>query len=156
MILGRGMEGVVTLEDGWVVKRFFAGKPTDDQVRWLQATLIRTLPHFPEPQWHRESEIWCGRYPAFESEAAKDLELDELRRFFGGHVHARYLTCAELVHLGAKFGLVPECKFGYGFLPQVLLNVFGPRIAMVIDTRIPLIVFMRHFGVNQLVMFRKG
>ena len=77
------MEGVVTLEDGWVVKRFFAGKPTDDQVRWLQATLIGTLPHFPEPQWHRESEIWSGRYPAFESEAAKDLGLDELQRFFG-------------------------------------------------------------------------
>jgi hypothetical protein len=83
MILGRGMEGVVTLEDGWVVKRFFGGKPTNDQVRWLQATLIRTLPHFPEPQWHRESEIWCGRYPAFESEAVNDLGLDELRRFFG-------------------------------------------------------------------------
>lgn len=83
MILGRGMEGVVTLEDGWVVKRFFSGKPTDNQVLWLQATLIGTLPHFPEPQWHRESEIWCGRYPSFESEATKDLGLDELQRFFG-------------------------------------------------------------------------
>jgi glycosyltransferase involved in cell wall biosynthesis len=81
-VLGSGREGVVTLSDGRVCKRFYPGKPPDDRIPWLQNTLRNTMPHLPEPVWERDDGQWCALYPWFESQPADRLTLTELRDFF--------------------------------------------------------------------------
>lgn len=82
MMLGSGQEGVVTLSDGRVCKRFHLGKPADSHIPWLQTALSRTMPHLPEPVWAKDGEHWCAFYPWFESQPADHLTLTELRSYF--------------------------------------------------------------------------
>ena len=81
-VLGSGREGVVTLADGRVCKRFYSGKPASNQIPWLENTLRKTMPYLPEPLWVRDGEQWCATYPWFESQPADHLTLPELRDYF--------------------------------------------------------------------------
>jgi hypothetical protein len=82
LVLGSGREGVVSLADGQVCKRFYSGKPASDRIPWLESTLRKTMPHLPEPTWTRDGEQWCAVYHWFESQSADRLTLPELRNFF--------------------------------------------------------------------------
>lgn len=82
LVLGSGREGVVTLENGQVCKRFHAAVLSDDHVRWMQLALRNVMPYLPEPVWQKEGESWLCRYPWFPTEPVQSLTLAELRDFF--------------------------------------------------------------------------
>jgi len=62
-LLGYGREGVVKKVGGCVIKRFYAGKPSQDKVDWLRAVLCGQSAFLPCTEWFQEDDIWCCRYP---------------------------------------------------------------------------------------------
>lgn len=80
----------------------------------------------------------------------------EMRRAMGQEIHARYLTLSKLRMLLKTAGLVPIAVIGYGFIPGRLLGTMGPRVMTAIESLLAHQRMLRWFGVNQLVICRKG
>jgi glycosyltransferase involved in cell wall biosynthesis len=118
VMLGSGREGVVTLENGQVCKRFYDGAITDQHVEWLERALRNVMPHLPEPVWQKEDGAWTLRYPWFETEPVESFDLAELREFFVFCLR-KNLVCVNVNH--ANFRRRPQGGLTYVDISKYVL-----------------------------------
>lgn len=80
----------------------------------------------------------------------------QIARLLGRRIHARYLSLKRLCDLMSRAGLVPVATYGYGFIPGRLLSLFGVDRASRMEIFLANSRFVKAFGVNQIVVCKKG
>ena len=78
-----------------------------------------------------------------------------VRKFFGGNVHTRYLTLAEMRKILTKAGFEVIETIGYGFIPGKLLKFIPWKQALNLERCLFRIPALRPFGVNQIAVCRR-
>jgi len=81
-ILGWGNEGIACKADGQVLKHFYPGALSNEDVARLEPTLRESSPHIPSPHFERSgADAWVATYPFEETQPADTVAFEQVQEF---------------------------------------------------------------------------
>lgn len=113
--LGHGQEGVVKRDGHRVIKYFYPGALSDEQVAFLQKALKGTAPTIPEAVFEKIEmadigPIWSASYPWQESWAADEIGAERVEAFLAACIE-HSLICANVKR--SNFRVTQDGKLSY-------------------------------------------